>query len=68
MQTQTDNQKFFTKPIIIIFVTILIDLIGFGIVIPVLPYYLESDAFNGTPLQLGWLAPRAGFCAVEALP
>ncbi len=55
MQTQTDNQKFFTKPIIIIFVTILIDLIGFGIVIPVLPYYLESDAFNGTPLQLGWL-------------
>jgi len=49
------GDKFFTKPIIIIFVTILIDLIGFGIVIPVLPYYLESDAFNGTPLQLGWL-------------
>lgn len=55
MQTATDNEKFFTKPIIIIFVTILIDLIGFGIVIPVLPYYVEGDAFKATPLQLGFL-------------
>ncbi len=55
MQTETDNEKFFTRPIAIIFVTILIDLIGFGIVIPVLPYYVESDAFGATPVQLGWL-------------
>ncbi len=55
MQTETDNEKFFTKPIAIIFVTILIDLIGFGIVIPVLPYYIEGDGFGATPLQLGWL-------------
>ena len=47
--------KFFTKPIIIIFITILIDLIGFGIVIPVLPYYVEGDAFRATPFELGVL-------------
>lgn len=48
-----ENEKFFTKPIIIIFVTVLIDLIGFGIVIPVLPYYVSGDAFQATPFQLG---------------
>ncbi len=53
MQTETDNEKFFTKPIIIIFVTILIDLIGFGIVIPVLPFYAINEPFNATPFQLG---------------
>ena len=50
---RADDEKFLTKPIIIIFVTILIDLIGFGIVIPVLPYYVEGDAFRATPLELG---------------
>jgi MFS transporter, DHA1 family, tetracycline resistance protein len=49
------SDKFFTKPIAIIFTTVLIDLIGFGIVIPVLPYYVESDLFRATPLQLGLL-------------
>lgn len=53
MQTETDNEKFFTKPIAIIFVTILIDLIGFGIVIPVLPFYAINEPFNATPFQLG---------------
>ncbi len=50
-----ETQKFLTKPIIIIFVTVLIDLIGFGIVIPVLPYYVQGDAFQATPFQLGIL-------------
>lgn len=49
------EEKFFTKPILIIFITILIDLIGFGIVIPVLPYYVEGTAFQATPFQLGLL-------------
>ena len=52
-QTAPVDEKFFTKPIIIIFITILIDLIGFGIVIPVLPYYVAGDAFRATPFQLG---------------
>jgi DHA1 family tetracycline resistance protein-like MFS transporter len=48
-----EKKKFFTKPLLIIFVTVLIDLIGFGIVIPVLPYYIEG--FGATPFQLGLL-------------
>jgi len=43
------------SPLLVIFVTVLIDLIGFGIVIPVLPFYVESPRFNATPLTLGLL-------------
>lgn len=53
--TTSDDEKFFTKPIAIIFVTIMIDLIGFGIVIPVLPFYATVEPFNATPFQLGLL-------------
>ncbi len=53
MPESTDKKKFFTKPLLVIFVTVLIDLIGFGIVIPVLPYYIEG--FGATPFQLGLL-------------
>ncbi|MEP6789270.1 MAG: MFS transporter, partial [Acidobacteriota bacterium] len=49
------DDKFFTKPIIIIFITVLIDLIGFGIVIPVLPFYVGGDAFRATPFELGMI-------------
>jgi DHA1 family tetracycline resistance protein-like MFS transporter len=42
-------------PVLLIFITILIDLIGFGIVIPVLPYYVGAEPFNATPLTFGWL-------------
>ena len=56
MQTPTaTNEKFFTKPIAIIFVTILIDLIGFGIMIPVLPYYVKSPEFQASPFEIGML-------------
>jgi MFS transporter, DHA1 family, tetracycline resistance protein len=43
------------SPLLVIFVTVLIDLIGFGIVIPVLPFYVESPKFNATPFTLGLL-------------
>lgn len=43
------------SPLLVIFITVLIDLIGFGIVIPVLPFYVESPKFNATPTHLGWL-------------
>ena len=42
-------------PVLLIFITILIDLIGFGIVIPVLPYYVGTEPFNATPVTYGWL-------------
>lgn len=37
----------------IIFFTILINMIGFGVVIPVLPFYAER--FGATPWEIGWL-------------
>ncbi len=57
MQTPitTNNEKFFTKPLIIIFITVFIDLVGFGIVIPLLPYYAETAPFNATPFEIGIL-------------
>ncbi|MEO6589536.1 MAG: MFS transporter [Pyrinomonadaceae bacterium] len=51
----TNNEKFLTKPLIIIFITVFIDLVGFGIVIPALPYYVESDLFRATPFEIGIL-------------
>ncbi|HMT08448.1 MAG TPA: MFS transporter [Pyrinomonadaceae bacterium] len=49
------NERFFTTPLIIIFVTIFIDLIGFGMVIPILPFYAETPPFNATPFEIGIL-------------
>ena len=42
-----------SSPLPVIFVTVFIDLVGFGIVIPILPYYVKE--FGGTPLTLGLL-------------
>lgn len=53
--TTTSNEKFFTKPLIVIFITVFIDLVGFGIVIPALPYYVESETFRATPFEVGLL-------------
>lgn len=49
------KDKFFTKPIAIIFTTVFIDLVGFGIVIPALPFYVEGEHFAATPLDIGLL-------------
>ena len=53
--TQSEDEKFFTKPLLIIYLTVFIDLVGFGIVIPALPYYVETDAFHATPFEIGLL-------------
>jgi DHA1 family tetracycline resistance protein-like MFS transporter len=37
----------------IIFLTILINMVGFGIVIPVLPFY--ASEFGAKPFEIGWL-------------
>lgn len=47
------KDKFFTGPLKIVFLTVLIDLVGFGIVIPLLPFYAEH--FNATPFEVGML-------------
>jgi multidrug resistance protein len=41
------------SPLVIIFVTVFIDLLGFGIIIPLLPFYAES--FGASALMVGLL-------------
>ncbi|HEY0431625.1 MAG TPA: MFS transporter [Pyrinomonadaceae bacterium] len=43
------------SPLVVIFTTVFIDLVGFGIVIPVLPFYAEGTRFNATPRIVGLL-------------
>ena len=52
---EAKNEKFFTTPLAIIFVTVFIDLIGFGMVIPILPFYANQSPFNATPFEIGVL-------------
>src|SRR5580765_895943 len=53
IQANRSTDRFFTPPLIIIYVTVFIDLIGFGMVIPILPFYAES--LNASPFQIGIL-------------
>ena len=41
------------SPLFLIFLTVFIDMVGFGIIIPVLPLYAQH--FHATPVQIGWL-------------
>ena len=61
MSSTPANEKFLTKPLLVIFLTILIDLIGFGIVIPLLPFYAER--FDANPFDVGMLV--ASYSAMQ---
>lgn len=41
------------SPLFVLFLTVFIDMVGFGIIIPVLPLYAEH--FHASPMQIGWL-------------
>ncbi len=41
------------SPLFLIFLTVFIDMVGFGIIIPVLPLYAQH--FHATPVEIGWL-------------
>ena len=43
------------SPLGLIFLTLFIDMLGFGIVIPVLPLYAEGSRIGATPTQLSWI-------------
>src|SRR5947199_954125 len=43
------------SPLVVIFITVFIDLVGFGIVIPVLPFYAEGTKFGANPRMVGLL-------------
>ena len=47
-----DSKK---SPLALIFLTLFIDMVGFGIVIPVLPIYAEGSLIHATPTQLSWI-------------
>src|SRR5919201_5159770 len=55
-----------TRPLLIIFLTILVNLIGFGIIIPLLPFYAET--FRASPLEIGLLFASFSLCQLLASP
>jgi DHA1 family tetracycline resistance protein-like MFS transporter len=52
-ETPKTEDKFLTRPLLIVFLTIFIDLVGFGIVIPLLTFFAEE--FHATPIDIGLL-------------
>ena len=42
-----------SRPLFVLFITILVNLIGFGIIIPLLPFYAET--FGASPFVVGLL-------------
>ena len=59
--SEVSSERFFTKPLLIIYMTVFFDLVGFGIVIPALPYYAKSDLFSATPFEIGLLFASYSF-------
>jgi DHA1 family tetracycline resistance protein-like MFS transporter len=55
-----------TRPLVVIFLTIFVNLIGFGIIIPLLPFYAET--FGASPLVIGLLFAVFSMCQLVAAP
>src|SRR5919197_5346186 len=55
-----------TRPLLIIFLTILVNVIGFGIIIPLLPFYAET--FGASPLLIGLLFASFSLSQLIASP
>lgn len=55
-----------SRPLLAIFLTVLANLVGFGIVIPLLPFYAHS--LGATPLQVGLLFAAYSACQLLAAP
>jgi len=55
-----------TRPLLIIFLTIFVNLVGFGIIIPLLPFYAET--FGASPLTIGLLFAVFSLCQLIAAP
>ena len=57
---------FVTRPLLIIFLTIFVNLVGFGIIIPLLPFYAET--FGASPFVIGLLFAVFSLCQLVAAP
>jgi DHA1 family tetracycline resistance protein-like MFS transporter len=55
-----------TRPLLIIFLTIFVNLVGFGIIIPLLPFYAET--FGASPTVIGLLFAIFSLCQLAAAP
>jgi DHA1 family tetracycline resistance protein-like MFS transporter len=55
-----------TRPLFIIFLTIFVNLIGFGIIIPLLPFYAQT--FGASPVVIGLLFAVFSICQLVAAP
>src|SRR5579862_4655297 len=55
-----------TRPLLIIFLTIFVNLVGFGIIVPLLPFYAET--FGASPLVIGLLFAIFSVCQLVAAP
>ena len=55
-----------TRPLLVIFLTIFVNLVGFGIIVPLLPFYAET--FGASPLVVGMLFAVFSLCQLIAAP
>lgn len=55
-----------SRPLFVIFLTVFVNLIGFGIIIPVLPFYAQT--FGASPLVIGLLFAAFSVCQLVAAP
>lgn len=55
-----------SRPLLIIFLTIFVNLVGFGIIIPLLPFYAQE--FGASPLMIGLLFGTFSLCQLVASP
>jgi DHA1 family tetracycline resistance protein-like MFS transporter len=55
-----------SRPLLIIFLTIFVNLVGFGIIVPLLPYYAET--FGAPPFVIGLLFAVFSLCQLFAAP
>ena len=55
-----------SRPLLVIFLTVFVNLVGFGIIIPLLPFYAET--FGASPLSIGLLFAVFSLCQLVASP
>ena len=55
-----------SRPLLVIFLTIFVNLVGFGIIIPLLPFYAET--FGASPLLIGLLFASFSISQLVAAP
>src|SRR5512145_188036 len=55
-----------SRPLLIIFLTIFVNLVGFGIIIPLLPFYAQT--FGASPIVIGLLFASFSISQLIAAP